>query len=114
MAAGVRWRHAANRRYQRADDRHGVPYVRNLAGFIAEDAITRFYRRYFNLEWLLGLAGVLLLAGIGLDGLIFFRWVSGNEMGISTLETAALAQSAIIIGANLVLGAFLAALIDIE
>ena len=83
-------------------------------GFIAEDAITRFYRRYFNLEWLLGLAGVLLLAGIGLDGLIYFRWVSGSELSTSTLETAALAQSAIIISANLALGAFLAALIDIE
>lgn len=111
MAAGVRWRHAANRRHQRADDRHGVPYVR---GLIAEDGITRFYRRYFNLEGLLGLAGVLLLVGIGLDGLIFFRWVSGSELGTSTLETAALAQSAIIISANLALGAFLAALIDIE
>ncbi|MCH8948882.1 MAG: glycosyltransferase [Chloroflexi bacterium] len=83
-------------------------------GLIAEDGITRFYRRYFNLEGLLGLAGILLLAGIGLDGLIFFRWVSGNEMGVSTLGTAALAQSAIIIGANLALGAFLAALIDLE
>ena len=83
-------------------------------GFIAEDGITRFYRRYFNLEGLLGLAGILLLIGIGLDGLIFFRWVSGNEMGISTMGTAALAQSAIIIGANLALGAFLVALIDLD
>ena len=83
-------------------------------GFIAEDAITRVYRRYFNLAGLLVLAGVLLLVGIGLDGLIFCRWVSGSELGTSTLGTAALAQSAIIIGANLVLGAFLAALIDIE
>ena len=83
-------------------------------GLIAEDGITRFYRRYFSLEGMLGLAGVLLLVGIGLDALIFFRWVSGNELGISTLGTAALAQSAIIIAANLALGAFLAALIDIE
>jgi hypothetical protein len=76
--------------------------------------LTRFYRKYGSLEAFLGLASLLFLVGVGLDALIFYRWVSGNELGLSTLGTAALAQSAIIVAANLALGGFLAALIDIE
>ena len=83
-------------------------------GLISEDGLTRFYRKYGNLETFLGLAGLLLLAGLALDGLIFYRWVSGDELGVNTLGTAALAQTAVIVAANLALGGFLAALIDIE
>lgn len=83
-------------------------------GLISEDGLTRFYRKYGNLEVFLGLAGLLLAVGLGLDGLIFYRWVSGNELGLNTLGTAALAQSAVIVAANLALGGFLAALIEIE
>ena len=83
-------------------------------GLISEDALTRFYRKYGSLEAFLGLAGLLFLVGTGLDALIFYRWVSGNGMGLNTMGTAALAQSAIIVAVNLALGGFLAALIDIE
>jgi hypothetical protein len=83
-------------------------------GVIAEDWLTEFYRRYVTLERVLGLAGLLLLIGVGLDALIFYRWVSGNALGLSTAGVAALAQSGIIIGANLALGGFLTALIDVE
>ncbi len=83
-------------------------------GVIAEDWLTQLYRRYVTLERVLGLAGLLLLIGVGLDGLIFYRWVSGNALGLSTAGVAALAQSGIIIGANLALGGFLTALIDVE
>ena len=83
-------------------------------GLISEDGLTRFYGKYGSLEALLGIAGLLLLIGLGLDGLIFYRWVSGNDLGLNTLSTAALAQSAVIVAANLALGGFLVALIDIE
>lgn len=83
-------------------------------GIIMEDGLTRFYRRYFTLERVLGLAGVLLLVGIGLDGAIFYEWVSGSDLGLGTAGVSALAQSSIIIGANLALGGFLVALVDIE
>ena len=83
-------------------------------GLISEDGLTRFYRKYGSLEVFLGLAGLLFLAGAGLDALIFYGWVSGNDLGLNTMGTAALAQSAIIVAANLALGGFLVALIDIE
>ena len=83
-------------------------------GIIMEDRLTRLYRRYFTLERVLGLAGVLLLVGLGLDGAIFYEWVSDNDLGFATAGVAALAQSSIIIGANMVLGGFLTALVDIQ
>jgi hypothetical protein len=83
-------------------------------GLTAEDGLARFYRKHGSLEAFLGAAGLLLLVGVGLDGLIFYRWLSGNDLGINVMGTAALAQSAIIVAANLALGGFLAALIDIE
>ena len=83
-------------------------------GLISEDGLTRFYEKYGSLEAFLGIAAVLFLVGIGLDAVIFYGWVSGNDLGLNTLGTAALAQSAIIVAANLALGGFLVALIDIE
>ncbi len=83
-------------------------------GVIAEDWLTRFYRQYVTLERVLGLAVLLFLIGVSLDALMFYRWVSANDLGMSTAGMAALAQSGIIIGANLALGGFLTALIDVE
>ena len=83
-------------------------------GLIAEDRLTQFFRQHLTLERVLGLAGVLLVIGVGLDGLIFYEWLSGIDLGFSTAGTAALAQSAIIVGANVALGGFLIALIEVE
>ncbi len=83
-------------------------------GIIAEDRLTELFRRYFTLERVLGLAGVLLFVGAGLDVLLFYQWVSDDDLGMSPAGIAALAQSSLIIGANLALGGFLTALIDIE
>ena len=52
--------------------------------------------------------------GIGLDGVIFFQWVREDDFGLSTVGMAALAQSSIIIGANLALGGFVTDLIDVR
>ena len=41
-------------------------------------------------------------------------WVSDNDLGVNTLGMTALAQSALIVAANLALGGFLAALIEID
>lgn len=83
-------------------------------GMVGEDWLTAAYRRHFTLERVLGLAAILLLVGVGLDALIFYEWVSSNELGLSTGGVAALAQSSMIVGANVALGGFLIALIDIE
>jgi glycosyltransferase involved in cell wall biosynthesis len=83
-------------------------------GIVADDWLTRAYRRYFTLERVLGLAGALVLLGLGLDGLLFYQWVSGNDLGISTAGVAALAQAGIVVGANVAMGGFLIALIDVQ
>jgi hypothetical protein len=83
-------------------------------GIIAESRLTQLYQRHATLERVLGLAGALLIAGIGVDGLIFYQWLTGFALGVSTAGLAALAQSSIIIGANLALGGFLTALIDVQ
>jgi glycosyltransferase involved in cell wall biosynthesis len=83
-------------------------------GIIPEDGLTKLYRSYFTLERVLGVAGLLLLIGLGLDGAIFYEWVSDNDLGFSDAGVAALAQSSIIVGANLALGGFLTALMDIQ
>ena len=83
-------------------------------GIVAEGGLTLLYRQYLTLERVLALAGLLLLIGVGLDGLIFYQWVSRDDLGLSTAGIAALAQSSIIIGANLALGGFLVALMDVE
>ena len=83
-------------------------------GIIAENWLTHLYREQFTLERVLGLAGLLVALGLGLDGVIFFQWVSENDFGLSTVGMAALAQSSIIIGANVALGGFLTALIDVQ
>lgn len=83
-------------------------------GIIAEDWLTKLYRRHVTLERVLALAVFLLTLGVSLDILIFCQWLSGNELGLSIAGLAALAQSGIIIGANVALGGFLMALIDLE
>ncbi len=83
-------------------------------GIITEDWMYRFFRRNFNLERVLGLAAAILLAGLTLDGLIFYEWVSKNDLFSSTAGIAAVAQTSLIVGANLALGGFLVALMDVE
>lgn len=83
-------------------------------GIIPEDWGTRVFRRYASLEKVLGLAGALLLVGVGLDTLIFYQWLSGSDLMISTEGAAALAQTSMIVGANVGLGGFLIALIDVQ
>jgi glycosyltransferase involved in cell wall biosynthesis len=82
-------------------------------GILVEDRWTRFYRQYLTLERVLGLALLFLMVGIGLDALIFYEWVTDSDI-VSTVGVAALAQSAIIVGANVALGGFLIALMDVQ
>lgn len=83
-------------------------------GVIEEDGLARFFRDHVSLERVLALAAIPLIVGVGLDALLFLRWISGSTLGVSAVGTAAIAQSGIIVGANLVLGGFLTALIEGE
>jgi glycosyltransferase involved in cell wall biosynthesis len=80
---------------------------------VPEDALTVWFNRFVTLERMLLLAALLVFVGIGIDALIFYEWVSKNNVpGVSTEGLASLAQTSIIIGANMAMGGFLAALMD--
>ncbi|MCH8064899.1 MAG: glycosyltransferase [Chloroflexi bacterium] len=81
---------------------------------IPEDWVVRVARQYATLERMLGLAFAIVAIGAGLDALLFYEWVSGNDLGVSTAGLAAVAQTSMIVGANLALGGFLIALMDVE
>lgn len=83
-------------------------------GILEEDGLARAFRRHVSLERVLALAAVPLAIGVGLDGLLFLRWIGGAPFGVPAVGTAAVAQSGIIVGANLVLGGFLLALIEVD
>ena len=83
-------------------------------GIIPEDWLARVARRYATLERVLGLAFAIVAIGAGLDALLFYEWVSGNDLGVSTAGLAAVAQTSMIVGANLALGGFLIALMEVE
>ena len=80
-------------------------------GLLREDAWVRIYRRVFRLERMLGLAAVLLHLGIALNLGLFSVWVSGSKLGAG-LQLAALAQSLLIVGANVGMAGFLTVAID--
>ncbi len=76
--------------------------------------MAQLYRRHFTLERVLILAGVFLLIGLAIDLYVFLVWVTDGDLGSSGAGITALAQSSLIIGANVALGGFLTALIDTE
>lgn len=80
-------------------------------GLMKEDAWVRFYRRVFSLERVLGLAVLMIVVGALLDIALLVVWLSGarHELG---LQFAALAQSLLIVGANVGMAGFLAVAID--
>lgn len=80
---------------------HGV-----ASGLLAEDGLVRVYRRLFSLESLLLLAFLLVVAGLAIDLLLFVAYSSGSHVDLG-LQLAALAQTLLIVGAQLGLAAFL-------
>jgi len=76
-------------------------------GILREDGWTRFYRRFFSLERVLAVGGVLFVAGLALNAGLFGVWALGNKLALG-LQLAALAQSLMIVGANIGLAGFLA------
>jgi hypothetical protein len=91
----------------------GVLTKRHAAarGLVPRDRWTEFYERHLSLEVLLAAAGVAALAGLTLDVILFGAWVADATFS-RALPLAALAQSLLIIGANVALAAFLAVMLD--
>jgi Glycosyl transferase family 2 len=80
-------------------------------GLLREDRWSRLYQRWFKLEAVLGLAAVLFAAGLVLELLLFGAWTA-NTVRVDGVQQAALAQTLMILGAELGFGAFL--LVTIE
>lgn len=80
---------------------HGV-----ASGLLAEDRLVRLYRRAFSLESLLVLALLLVVAGLAIDLYLFIAYSSGSHVVLG-LQLAALAQTVLIVGAQLGMAAFL-------
>lgn len=80
-------------------------------GFRTEDRWVRLYRRWFHLERVLGVAALLFLAGLVIDGWLFVVWTSGSSIVMGS-RLAALAQTLLIVGAELGMAAFLIGTIE--
>jgi hypothetical protein len=80
-------------------------------GLLPEDRWVQLYRRVFRLEGVLGLAGLMLLVGLALDLGLFMVWASGMQHPLG-LQLAALAQTLLIVGAELAMVAFLLVTVD--
>jgi hypothetical protein len=76
-------------------------------GILKDDAWTRFYRRFFSLERVLGIGGALLVLGLVFNLGLFVIWAVGGRLTLG-LQLAALAQGLMIVGANVGLAGFLA------
>jgi len=77
-----------------------------------ESRVVRFYHRYFGLERLLGLAAVMLAAGIGIDAFVLIEAIGDTSRDL--LPWTAAAQTLIVMGANLVFGGIAIAMVDYE
>jgi glycosyltransferase involved in cell wall biosynthesis len=75
-------------------------------GLRTEDRWVRLYRRWFHLEWVLALAATLFAAGLLIDGLLFVVWTAGGHLTMGG-QLAALAQTLLIVGAELGMAGFL-------
>jgi hypothetical protein len=80
-------------------------------GLLREDRWVRLYRRAFRLEAVLGIAVVVFVAGLVLELVLFGAWTS-SSVAVQGLQLAALAQTLMIVGAELGLAGFLAVTIE--
>jgi len=80
-------------------------------GLLHEDRWARLYRRWFRLEALLALAAILFVAGLIMELLLFGAWTTSG-VAVRGLAMAALAQTLMIVGAELGLAGFLVVTVD--
>jgi glycosyltransferase involved in cell wall biosynthesis len=79
-------------------------------GITNEDRTLRFYRRYLGFETFVAVGVLLALVGIGLDVMLAL-W---QPPALSTLGLMAIAQTLIIVGANIVLVGSMASLMEAD
>ena len=79
-------------------------------GITNDDAVLRFYRNHLGLEQFIGIGLLLMLAGLAVD--VVIALVETN--GVSRTDLAAIAQTLVIVGANVVLVGALSSLLEGE
>ena len=82
-------------------------------GDTREDWLLRFYRKYLGLEGLFLLGLFLMLTGFGVDLFLLIRSPGANDT-LNWVDIAAVAQSLILIGANLFFVGILAGVLEAE
>jgi len=80
-------------------------------GLLPEDRWARLYRRWFRLEALLALAAGLFLAGFVIELVLFGAWTA-SAVAVEGLSLAALAQTLMVVGAELGLAGFVVVTVD--
>jgi hypothetical protein len=80
-------------------------------GLLREDRWVRLYRRAFRLEAVIGLAALLFIGGLVLEAVLFGAWTS-SSVEVQGLQLAAVAQTLMIVGAEIGLAGFLAVTIE--
>lgn len=75
-------------------------------GLRNEDRWVHLYRRWFHLEWVLALAAGLFVGGLLIDALLFIVWAGSSHVAMGG-QLAALAQTFLIVGAELGMAGFL-------
>ena len=78
---------------------------------MARDGLTSAFERHFRLEAVLVLAGSLIAVGLVLDLALLVAWLQDERLP-RTLQLAGLAQSLLIVGANVALAGFLAVMVE--
>jgi glycosyltransferase involved in cell wall biosynthesis len=76
-------------------------------GITNEDATVRFYRRYLSLEVFVALGGLVIVAGLALDVVLLII-----DSATYNISIAAIAQTLIVVGANVGLVGALASLLE--
>jgi glycosyltransferase involved in cell wall biosynthesis len=77
-------------------------------GITNEDAMVRFYHRYLRLEIFVLIGLALVSAGVLIDAILLLV----DDVGISRLGLAAIAQTLIVVGANAILAGAMASLLE--
>ena len=83
-------------------------------GFLKYDALTLFFKRYFNLERGIILGGVLSLLGFIMMLFIFIEWFSRDFGALYRLRESILAMTLLVIGLQTVFSSFFISLLFIE
>ncbi len=75
-----------------------------------EDAMVRFYRVHLGLGRVLSVAGLMAIAGLGMETFVFIEWVRDSSRNL--LPWATVSATLIVIAANVIFAGLAAAMID--